>query len=391
MTDDLRAAAAAAFEAHEPDSGPDEAPAPEPAQAPEPAPEPVQADGAEAETEAAVALEKGLVKLPTETAPAQDGRARDEKGRFAPKGKEPPAAAGPPAQPSPRTGPAEKPPPEVHAAQPQGDTHKPPPGWTPAAREEWAKVPPTVQAEVWRREKENAQNIRQSAEARQFHEAFRQTVAPYEAAIRAEGVDALTAARNLFQATHVLQSGPPLAKAQLWVQVARTYGIAPELIEQVWTGQGPASGAGQAGMALDPGAIAAQVEQRVLAQVQQQRMASIQARESENVEKFGAQHEFFDDVRETMALLIDAATAQRKPLSLDDAYKMALGFHPDISQVLQQRDAAKAAQNAKASTERAKAAASSIRSQPATAPRMPNGAMTMEDAVAAAFDEVSSR
>ncbi len=130
--DDLRADLNAAFDAAEA-STPDPAPS-----TPEVAPEGASQPPAPSEAAQPSPPEPG------ET--AQEARARDEKGRFAPKGPEAPAPAiGAPAKPQ---APAEV------APTPPVESIKPPQSWKPGIREKFAALPPEVQQEVIRRERE---------------------------------------------------------------------------------------------------------------------------------------------------------------------------------------------------------------------------------------------
>jgi hypothetical protein len=81
-----------------------------------------------------------------------------------------------------------------------------------------------------------------------------------------------------------------------------------------------------------------------------------------------AQEEFFEDVRQDMADLIEVAQRRGVALTLKDAYTRAVGLHPEISKVVSQRAAA-AARTPAGATQRARAASSSVRSSPAVQPK----------------------
>jgi len=320
-------------------------------------------------------------------------KVRDEHGRFtkAPKtaattGTAPPQAQKPSqsaAKPTTATQTATK-------APDVGRELKPPVGWTPEAREHWATLPQEVKRDIWNRERAADIAIQGSSEAKRFHESFQRTVGPYEKYIRAEGVEPLQAVQNLMQAMAVLHDGTPMHKAQIASTILRTYGVDPDLLTQVYNGTAQPN-AGQPTASMDPGLIAQQVEQRVLQQVEQRRQAAVLQHAAGEVEQFGQDKEFFEDVRPLMSVVLDAATAAKKHMTLDEAYKMALQFHPGTQSVLQQREARGTAKSAQASTERARLAASSIRSTPAIAPPPTGGFTNRRDAIDAAWDEVASR
>jgi hypothetical protein len=330
---------------------------------------------------------------PTETPSQAAQRARDETGRFtkaplaakaASTGTKPPLAGtkGQTPVPKPQEG--------AQTPAPVAKAEKPPPSWSPPAREHWGKLPQEVREDVWRREQETSMALRESAEARQFHQTFAKLAAPYESMFRAEGVDALRGAGNLFQAFGVLQQGNPGAKAQLLATIGKTYGIDPQLLTDAWNGTAsPETQAAQ--HSVDPRIIAQQVRAQVMADIQQERQQTHLTRAAGEVETFGQDKEFFHDVRGTMAAILDGATQSRQHMTLDQAYRIALQFHPGTSSVIQQREARDVARNAQASTERARAAASSVRSQPVSAPRNQRDYGDRMSAIEAAWEEAASR
>lgn len=330
---------------------------------------------------------------PDETPAQAAQRVRDEAGRFtkAPKAPQPvTSATKPPLTGAKAATPPPKPQEGTAAAAAAPKAEKAPPGWGPQEREHWAKLAPEVRDAVWRRERETSVALTQSQEARQFHATFQKMAAPFESMFRAEGVDALRGAGNLFQAFGVLQQGNAMAKAQLVASIAKTYGVDPQLLTDAYNGSPQQEGRAQQPVA-DPRIIAQQVRAQVMADIQQERQQTYLNHASSEVETFGQDKEFFHDVRGTMAAILDGATASRQNMTLDQAYRIALQFHPGTSSVLQQREARGAARNAQASTERARAAASSVRSQPVTPPRSQRDYGDRMSAISDAWDEATSR
>lgn len=363
---------------------------------PEPVENPGMGEGsADPGVSATPVPEPGGTDKTTETPAQAAARARDEAGRFTkaatPKptqavtsGTKPPAAGAKAQTPTP------KPQEGTQAVQPVAKGEKPPPSWSPPAREHWGKLPQEVREDVWRREQETSMALRESAEARQFHQTFAKMAAPYESMFRAEGVDPLRGAGNLFQAFGVLQQGNAGAKAQLLATIGKTYGIDPQLLTDAWNGTGAPEGQ-HAQASVDPRVIAQQVRAQVMADIQQERQQTHLSHAATEVESFGQDKEFFHDVRGTMAAILDGATQSRQHMTLDQAYKIALQFHPGTSSVLQQREARDVARNAQASTERARLASSSVRSQPVSAPRNQRDFGDRMSAIEAAWEEAASR
>lgn len=381
MSDDIRAALSAAMDAAE--AEPTETPAVETAEvatAPE-APAAAEAEPAEAETPAAAAQ-----------------RARDEAGRFARKAPEGKATAVAPkvVKPTAPAPAAPKPPtPEAAIATPAPEAPKAPvqpelrapQSWKPQAREHWQKLPPEVQQEVVRREREAAIAIQQAAPARQLAEDFQRMLEPYRALLTDEP---LKVVGGLLQTAAQLQTAPPAHKARLVANIIQSYGVPVDALAAAL--EGGQGGAPQAAPAhVDPANLAAQVRQQVMQDLQRQRQAAEAQKAQSEVEAFvQSAPEFLEDVREDMADLMEVASRRGQTLSIQDAYTRALKMHPEVSRVLEQRQRAQAATAQQAATQKARAAASSVRTQPASGPSAPKPA-DLRSALEQAWDEASGR
>jgi hypothetical protein len=223
MSDDIRADVAAALAGTlSGDDGASEAPVEAP---------PAESLGGGDETPAPVADAAGDSPAepnpPAEDAPekpaGEAGRARDSTGRFVQgKGdaKAPVRPAGAPAALAPKpVAPQARPPgaPPAPAAAAPPAAVKAPQSWKPAAREAWAKMPPELRAalepEVTRREKETAQVLEQTAQARHIAAAYGQVVGPYSAMIHSEGTSPPQFIGQLLQTAQALRTAPPGHKA----------------------------------------------------------------------------------------------------------------------------------------------------------------------------------
>lgn len=314
--------------------------------------------------------------------PAAEGR--DEKGRFAAKAKEE-AAAALKADPAAVT----KPPVigEQSAPTAQPEAIKAPQSWTPEAREKWAGLPPEIQRQVAKREKDTAAVLQESAGARKLAADFQAAVAPYEHMIRAEGGDTLKAVSSLFQTAAALRTAPPGHKAQLVAQLVRTYGIPIDALDAALSGETPKQSQQHQGEYRDP-----RLDQ-LLARAEQAQQAKQQAviqRAQQEAAAFAEKAEFIEDVRGEMADYIEMKHRQGVEVTLQAAYDWATRGHPEISKVLQQRESAKTVATAQASTQRARDAASSVKTQPAG----PQGAASpkgVRGALEAAFTAHSGR
>lgn len=258
---------------------------------------------------------------------------------------------------------------------------KPPASWKPQAREAWAALPDHVRNEILRREGETSKVLSETAEARKFRETFQQAIAPYEHLMRAEGAEPLRAVQSLLHTASVLRTGPREQAAQMVAQIVRAYNVPIEALDAALAGQPvPAQAPVQ-----DP---------RVDQLLQQIEMAKRDRAEREAAEadslisEFGSDKEFFDDVRQDMADLIEVAERRGQKMDLETAYKRAIAMNDEISAIMRQREEAKAATTAKAATSKAKAAASSVRSS-GPPQRSPAPGASLRDELASAWEQLS--
>lgn len=321
-------------------------------------------------------------------------RSRDEKGRFAkgaaensPGGEKQAAPTktapqavgtlgGPPA--------AQEPPPAGAVEQ-----AKAPQSWKADARELWSQVPPRIQQEVQRREMEIQKALQETAEPRRFFSEFQRVVSPYLGMIQANGHHPLQSIENNLRVAATLQMGAPAVKGKLMADMIEHYGIPLEVINAHLNKEAvPQQYQGQQN--LDPNTIIQQAKQQMLQQLQAERQQAMAAQHRAAIDEFAKTHEFLKDVEQTMAILVRSAAEQGKDLGLEEAYNMAITFHPEISQVVKQREAAKAAANARSSTQRAVKAASSIRGGASGGTRPAQSSGSLRDDLRETLEEVAS-
>jgi hypothetical protein len=347
-----------------------------------------QLDSAESATpapEATPAVETAAPEAatPTETAAQTEARARDASGRFAPKSATPapkPAEAAPTVTPK-IAQPTATQTPAPAAQTPTGPELRAPQSWRPEVREKWNALPLEAKQalfpEIQRREKEISTAMQEAADARKFREQFDGLVNPYRALMSGEPLQAV---QGLLQTAAQLRTAPPAHKAQLVAQIVKTYGVPIEALDAALAGEAmPAQAQQQAGPPpqwRDPRLDA-------LLQQAQQRQVHEAARA---ISEFASKNEFAEDLRESMASLLSGGLAS----DLQDAYDKAAKLHPEVSKVLEQRRAAQAAATATAATQQARAAGSSVRSQPAVAVAG-NGPKDLRSTLEAAYEAAAGR
>ena len=333
------------------------------------APEPVR-DTAPTERQAAE---------PKPTAEPSGGRQRGPDGKFLRKTDEPqpavtasePATAIP--EPTPEPTPAEARP-SVRA----------PESWKPAAREHWMKLPPDVQQEVARREREITSTLQQTASQRKLAEHFTESIRPFEAMIRAENRDPVTAATELFATAAMLRTGTPVQKAKLVANMVKNFGIPIEALDAELVGEEVPDETSRLSQLLDQ---RLKPMQDFIAQIQgvrQQREQTVSQSVKSEIEQFAEDpnNEFFADVRETMADLMEVASRRNRELSLADAYKQAVALNPELQAIIAKR---------KADEIRDKEIASASLPSGSAPQRAVTGSGTLRDDLERAFATVANR
>lgn len=330
--------------------------------------------------------------------PAQ--RARDDLGRFT---TQPPARA-PGGPMEARSGAPGTPGPRQQPLAPQAGTTpelRAPASWTPSAREKWASVDPEIRQEIHRREIEAQRVLQDSAGLRQFTQSFQSIVAPYEMFIRAEQSDPLRAVASLMNTAAQLRVGTPQTKVGIVASIIQQHGIDLKMLDDYLA---------QALGVTEPGQLPQQpprdprVDQILAYQQQQQweQQQAYQRREAwednairTGLSQFAQTHEFYGDVADTMADLVDAANRRGLAVDIEQIYARACQLDPQVSTILAQRAAGAPQLNGNGRTTvspavlRARRAAASVKGdstpEGATVPKNDS----IRSAIEAAFDQHS--
>lgn len=272
---------------------------------------------------------------------------------------------------------------------------KPPQSWKPAVRAKFAGLGRDIQAEIDRREREISTALQQDAGARKGWQSFQAAVAPFEAMIRAEGSEPIAAVQSLLQTAAALRTGPADHKIRLLAGIVEGYGIPKDkLVRALGFGTGAGQPDSEQGQTQAPADYRdSRVDQILgyLQQTQQQQSAAARAQAQRTVAEFAAGHEFYEDVRQDMADIIDVHSARGVELTLEQAYNKAIRANDDVWEAIQQQKAAKDAEKANASTQRAKLAAASVRNQPTAANGAAQSPDSIRDILEASYQSLSSR
>jgi uncharacterized protein YwgA len=248
-----------------------------------------------------------------------EGRARDESGRFAPKAPAAPSAeavAGVETQP-------------ITLERPE-----PPKSWKAEQRAHWDKLDPEVAKYIHQREQESQRGF---DEYRSKVEPIVQQIQPHIDELRQQGVQPEVVVRDLLYTRKLLATGDEATKLQTLVNVAHAVGIPlQQMLQQ------SAALPQHMQQHIDPQVMAAQQRARDLenqmAQHQQSQHAQMQAAAVAEVENFKSSHPYVDQLGPQMQQLLQAGLAT----DLDSAYSKALRLNDELFQKSQatQREAA---------------------------------------------------
>ena len=215
----------------------------------------------------------------------------------------------------------------------------PPAGISLEAREAWSEVPDAVKQDIIRREQDYGKGIEKHRRNAQRAEMMDRTLQPYQQLFAMNG-GASQFMPNLLQTAAGLQMGTPAQKAQIAAKLIQDFGVDIKALDSALVGEAPPKEM-QAQQQLDQ-YLNQKIQplQQQLAQYQQRDQYAAQQAQSEvasEVQSFGSQNEFYNDVRADMADLLDLAANRGRELSMQQAYEMACNQHPTISKIMQQR------------------------------------------------------
>lgn len=271
---------------------------------------------------------------------------------------------------------------------------KPPVGWKAAEKAEWAKTPRSVQEAITRRETETAKALSLSVNSRKLADEFNQTVAPFMPLIRAQNSTPMFAVKNLLTTAAGLTVGNPEQKARIVAEMIGNFRIDIGTLDRILAGSNlPTEGA----PGTNPMEVALQRQlspvydfMNGIKQTQAQREQQMSLEADQAVADFAEKNEFFEDVREDVADLMEMAAKRGRAMSIDQAYKVAISNDLEISGIVRQREAAAASQRrAGGSIARARNAASSVTGKPNMGGGNVKEPESRRDDLAAAWDELS--
>lgn len=260
---------------------------------------------------------------------------------------------------------------------------KAPSQWKPHVREKWNTLPREVQEEIVRREGDTLRLIGSVGQKIKFADEVSQQLAPFAERLQGNNVQPGAFVADVFQTVRSLASGSMEQKAAVVANIVQSYGIDLRVLDSVLAHRLSAPPPSPEVIQARQLAARAQavLEQHSNGQVQQAQQTASQAMEAFSADP---KNEFFNDVREMMADLLEAGRAK----SLEDAYQASIWANPDTRKILLQREAQQRIASRSDRAAQARRASSSVHGSPLHAGGgvAPNPNMSLRETIAAAMD-----
>ena len=217
---------------------------------------------------------------------------------------------------------------------PEPDDTPPPVSWNAAEREHWNSVPKEARDAVARREREMDLMLNKTAPVRKFGETMQQVISPYEQMLQQQGSNPVQAVQRMLGVADGLTRGTSQQKAQMISGLMQQYGVDVQELANVISGDAQPDPNAQIQQQVEQ-----QVQQRMHPFMQQQEQAQQQQAQAiqQELTTFASNHEFYNDLRNDMADIMDLREQRGDSVSLEQAYTLAQQMNPHVKQVLDQR------------------------------------------------------
>jgi hypothetical protein len=290
-------------------------------------------------------------------------RERDDKGKFVAKENETEVEAAARLEPDPKEKGTEvkdplKDPAVVEDPAKEGEQHlltedKAPRGWAPAIREKWGSIPEDIRKEIIRREEASAVGVRQLQEGYAPMEKFVGSIAPFIQEANQNGVAPDQYIGSVLASERILRKADLPTKFQEILRIADQYGVPlRDIINQSVGSEVLTKPNQNQGQAYVPPEVARELQES------RQWREQFEDRQIKNeLAAFSKDKEFYEDVRERMAVMVESGAVQ----TLQDAYDEACWATPSVRTVLLQRQGV---QKDKSELEKRQEAASSASPKP---------------------------
>jgi hypothetical protein len=292
--------------------------------------------------------------------------------------------------------------PQVQSGQAEGSSVKAPQSWRPEIREQWGKIPGEVQQEILRREQQVSRALSDASRYVSHYNQFNELCAPYASMIAMDGGNPLNTFKEYLRTAATLRLGAPREKATAIANAVMQFGIDVQELDTALSGMvnGQPGQPGQQPRGQPQQQFRDPRLDQLLGQLEQHRQTrnqEIEQAQQAEIDNFTSdpKNEFFDDVRGTVANILEVYANQGMRCSLKEAYDKACLLDPRISQVIAARRQAAAnnslVQQNNASLAAKRRAAIMPPGSPNIGPGDGNGSLSLRDTIDAAMRQVESR
>lgn len=262
--------------------------------------------------------------------------------------------------------------------------------WNAAAREGWKDLTPEMQTHISKREREIEMSLNVGAAHRKTGEQFQAIADRYAQVFAAEGApDAITGIEELIKTVTTLRMGSPAQKAQKVAGFIEHYGIDVETLDDILSGTiGGGKPAGDDPMAQLIDERMKPVDNLLARLDEQQRATQFQQNQDaiNEVATFKQANEFYTDVQDDMADMVEMAAKRNVKMPLQDAYDKACAMNPQITEILTKRVNDERLINNGKTLEEKRQASSSISGKQGGAPSTSTEGLSMRETIEAALD-----
>jgi len=237
-----------------------------------------------------------------------------------------------------------------------------PNSWTPRSKNDFAKLPEHIKAEVLKREDEFHQGIQEYKTDAQIGKRITEISQPYAPLIKAEGANVEAAFADYLNSAFIMRQGDEGKRTGLVAQLCKQFGVNPMNVAHMLgiPMQGvPNAQQAQYPAQNDPNAQRiAQLENFLRQQQEEKQQQTLLAKRREDeeignmIKDFASndKYQFFEDVKPEMAVLLQTERAK----NLAEAYDMACWARPDIRPLLLQQQEAARREDAQKKTRQAR-------------------------------------
>lgn len=289
---------------------------------------------------------------------------------------------------------------EETETKPDNETQKEvltaPSSWTAKAKAKFDALPDEVKAEVHKRESDFFKGIEGYKADAEVGQRMQKVLSPYEPLMRAKGIQSEQVVGDMLNAAYRLSQGTPQDKASFLAEIAQQYGA--DLQSLITTGYNDSENTGKTEYVTKLEQEVNQLKQYLQNQEQTAQQREVQEA-TQSVESFKntmengkPKYPFFDNVRQTMGVLVQASGGK---LSLEDAYEQAVMANPETRAIVlesqqAERKAKEEAERAKAAAQARKKASVNVRTGGKQVINSKPNVGTLDETISAIFDDLSN-